>query len=236
MTLTSHRLKIEEKKALRRLASTLMLLFLSILFFIFIGLPLLAKIIATFSLNEKTKIIQNNESFLILPPTLDPLVEATNSAAISVSGFAQKEAAVKIIVNGGEEAKTRVDSEGRFLANDIVLAEGKNAINAVTLLDDRESSHSYTLYITYFKKPPKLEILSPNEGQRFSSEAKEIKIIGETDPGNKVFINDRFVIVNQEGKFSFPTTLNSGDNLFKITASDIAGNQTIIERKVTFTP
>lgn len=236
MTITSHRIKVEEKRALKKLLTTLAIFVFTLLFFIYIGLPLLAKIIVTLSSLQREKISNKiTAEPIIQRPILDSLVAATNSATVTFSGYGEKEATVKILINNEEVARTLTDSDARFITQDIKLVEGLNVITAISLKDSQESSPS-SLSITYIQKPPKLDILTPSEGQKFSGELKDIRITGETDPGNKVTINERLVIVNQEGKFNFPFTLSSGDNFLKIVATDKAGNQTIVERKVSFTP
>lgn len=237
MTISSHRLRVEEKKVLRKLITSLGIFIVAIIILIYAGIPILTKTIVFLTSFRKENITTNtSESNLINPPVLDALAEATNSSTISVSGTADKEATVKISVNDTEAAKVLAGNDARFVAKSVRLKEGVNTIVATILAQDKESSPSMPLVITYQKNPPKLDITSPAEGQKFLAESKEVTISGETDSGNKITINDRFVIVDPDGKFDYKVGLTSGDNNFKITATDIAGNQTIIERKVNFTP
>lgn len=237
MTLLSHRLRIEEKKVYRRLLISLILFVLFILAVVFAGIPLLTRTIIFLSSFHKENSTTNTiTTSKIEIPILNPLSEATNSSPILVSGIGEKETTIKILVNDDEAAKTLADKDGKFEAKNIKLREGQNNIVAVTLKYDQESSPSAPQIITYQKKPPKLDISSPNEGQKFLAESKDIAISGQTDPGNKVTINDRLVIVAQDGKFNYKVTLSDGDNNYKIIATDIAGNQTTVERKVSYSP
>lgn len=237
MVISSHRLKIEEKKVFRKLITSLGIFIASIFLVIFAGIPFLTKTIVFFSSFRKENPNVNIEnSSIINPPLFDSLPEATNSALISVSGLADKESTVKIVLNDTEVAKVTADKDSGFIAKNLKLQEGTNSIVGFSIKGNQESSPSSTLTIIYLKKPPKLDISSPSEGQKFIAESKDITISGETDPGNKVIINDRFIIVNQDGKFNSKVTLSDGDNTFKITATDIAGNQTIIERRVSYSP
>ncbi len=237
MVISSHRLKIEEKKVFRKLLVTLGIFFVSILIIIFAGIPLLTKTIVFLSSFRKENPGVNIESKSIInPPVFDSLTEATNSSIISVSGRAEKESTVKILLNDTEVAKVMADKDSRFKTKNLKLQEGSNSIVGFTMKNEQESSPSGALTIIYLKKPPKLDITSPSEGQKFIAESKDIFISGETDPGNRVVISDRFIIVNQDGKFNYKVTLSDGDNTFKIVATDIAGNQTIVERKVNYRP
>ena len=237
MTISSHRLRTEEKKLFKKLLFSFGFFLASIFFLIYIGLQLFAKfILFTSSMGKNNSTTETKESTILFPPILDPTFEATNTAKINVSGFGEKETTVKIIVNDEVFAKVPADKEGKFIVSNISLSEGTNSIKAITIKDDKQSSPSSALIVEYIKAAPKLEIEEPSEGENFYSDKKNISITGITDKGNKVSINDHQAIVDQEGKFSYPVTLSEGDNNFKIIAYDNAGNQTTLERKVIYHP
>lgn len=238
MTISSHRLRAEEKKLYRKLIGTAVLLISIIVIFVYAGIPLIVKIVVSISSlrGGGSAEMTTNSTSLIFPPVLDPVAEATNSAKITVSGFAEKESTVKIYVNGKEGVKVLVDKDGRFTASRVILEEGANIITAITVKEDKESSPSGEFAVVYKKNAPKLEISVPSEGQKFFSDSKDITILGETDPGNRVTVNDRLAIVNPNGKFDFRVSLSSGENTFKIIATDDAGNKTEMERKVNYSP
>jgi len=47
---------------------------------------------------------------------------------------------------------------------------------------------------------------------------------------------DRFVSVKDDGSFTYNLRLNDGENTLTIIARDAAGNETKLERKVTYQP
>lgn len=236
MVTSFHRLRAEEKKLYRKLIYTILFFLAALILFISVGLPLFAKIIVTLSSFRKENPSRNNTSYTILfPPILETNIEATNSARITVNGIADKETTVAISVNNREVVKVTADSEGKFKAPNIILTEGTNNITAQTIKGEQESSPSSVFSVVYKKTPPKLEITAPLDNQKFSGDTKDIVISGTTDPGNRITINDRLVIVDQDGKFTYPVTLSEGENTFKFVVYDIAGNQTTLQRKVTFT-
>lgn len=237
MITSTHRLRSEEKKFVRKLTTIFISLLLFIVFVVYAGLPLFAKfIIAVTSINQKpVKQNQSENAFLLFPPVLDPLQEATNSGLIKVSGTGDKEATIKIVLNNVEILKVLSDKDGRFQTAKIKLSEGTNTISATSTLNNQESSPSTQLTIIFKKSQPNLEVENPKDNQKFSDN-KEITISGTTDPENRVTINERFVIIGWDGKFKYPVTLTDGDNNLKIIASDNAGNQTTVERKVIFIP
>ena len=57
---------------------------------------------------------------------------------------------------------------------------------------------------------------------------------GMTYDNVTVTINDRMVVIKTDNSFSYTYPLNDGDNILKIVATDAAGNQTTVQRKVTY--
>lgn len=235
MELSSHRLRQEEKKLTRKLATSLAIVAVSGIFVIFFGLPLLAKVVF-FMTGGSPKQTQNttDTSLALLPPTLNPIVTATNSARISISGYSVIDATITIVVNDEESAKVPTDKEGKFYTPEITLQEGENKINAFVVRKDQESSPSATYTVIYKKSNPKIEISSPQNGVHIRQDNRDIIILGTTDAGNRLTINDRLVIVQNDGSFNFKVTLSDGDNTIKLQAADNAGNITEQELKLNF--
>lgn len=239
MNFTSHRERVTEKKLYRRIIVRLGFLVIFILFVIFAGLPLLARfiILTTPSAPNDNAASDNASSDSVLfPPNLDPLPEATNSSPIIISGYGEKNSAIEIFVNDKKWGSVTSDSQGKFVVKNVSLKEGDNKITAKNNLKNKESSPSGALLISFKKNPPKLDISKPGDGDKFTSENQNIYITGTTDSGNTVTVNDRNAIVNPDGSFSYPVTLSGGDNTFKIVATDDAGNQISVQRKVTYFP
>lgn len=235
MKLSSHRLRQEEKKFTRKLITSLTIVAVSGIFVIFFGLPMLAKIVFfTSGGSQKQSKNTTDASLALLPPTLDPIVTATNSARINVSGYSISDSTITVVVNGEESAKIPTDKDGKFNTTEIILKEGENKINAFVVRKDQESSPSATYIVNYKKSNPKIEIFSPQNGARIHQDSRDIYISGTTDAGNRLTINDRLVIVQNDGSFNFKVTLSDGDNTIKLQAADEAGNKTDQELKVIF--
>lgn len=237
MTTSSHLLRVQQKRLYRKFILGFSSIILGLIALIFVGLPLLAKIILLIAPGPKdvTTAGQSADGFLF-PPVLDPLIEATNSAKISVSGIGEKNAKVKILVNDKVKLTLSTDQDGRFLTKNLLLEQGSNSILAVSVKDDKESSPSSPAAIQYSNEPPTLEITTPSDNEKFMSDHKDILIQGETDPDNKVIIDSRPAIVGVNGKFTFKITLSDGENIIKITAQDPAGNTKVVEKKVNYIP
>ncbi len=207
------------------LASVLLIGFLAV-----VGIPLLVKI-SVFLGSTKTGIISTNDTTSPFPPTLDDLPNATNSARIIIKGYGEPGGTAHVFLNNNEIDKIIIDKDGLF-STDAKLTKGKNYITAtVTDAADNSSEQIDPILIQYMDKGPKLDIAQPADNDKVS--LAELTIQGVTDENATVTINDRFVTVNTDGSFEFPYRLSDGDNNLTITATDPAGNQTVVNRKVT---
>ena len=238
MLKSSHMIRVEEKKARKRLVGSLLLLLIIGFILIVGGIPLFTKfsLLLTSGGRDNTDNSGQSNSLPLLPPHLEPVEEATNSDKINIRGYANPGETVQLVVNDRSLDKLLVGNDGKFLASDIMLDEGENKVSAKVIKNDKESSPSDKLTIVYKKTPPNLDISEPNDNQNYFGDSKKAKVSGKTDPDTKVTINDRLEIVNNDGTFNDTIALNEGDNQIKIVAIDAAGNQTTINRKVTYKP
>lgn len=178
--------------------------------------------------STNSKDLQKNNLTYVAPPVLNPMPEATKSATITISGYAQDKQIIKLYVNGKLVDKTDVNKDKQFIFSDVELDKGLNEIKAKAQTDDnKESDYSSSLTINYIDNPPLLEINSPQDGQSVPKEP--LKINGKTDPGVKITINDFWAITEDDGAFSYTLSLHDGDNNIKIIATDAAGNTTTKE-------
>lgn len=235
MIISTRRVRAEEKRLIRKTIFTVAGIAGTGLFILFVGLPLFAR--AVFIGKSPPQSSTPDEQTILFAPVFNPLPEATNSSKIIVSGHAQKNAQVTLTVNNEPQKPLAVSDDGIFWTEDVRLKEGDNEIYGVTVVKDKESVASQTLRVVYKKGEPKLDIASPADDERFSSpDQQNIVIGGETDPGNRVIINDRVAITDQNGKFSLNFRLTDGENNLKFMVTDSAGNQVTKERKVHYSP
>lgn len=239
MAFTSSRVsRIEEKKTKRRLFLTLGGIIAIIVILYTVGIPLLARVSAILgSINSSQPNTANADTTAPFAPTLSPVNSSTNSAQLKLEGYAEPESTLKVMLNGEEAKKVLLGTEGSFSFDDITLDSGENTLYA-TATDDagNESAISKELKIIYKKGAPKLEVTEPSDGQTFGKNQQEIVVKGKTDKGVDLRINDRFVTVKDDGTFEYSLKLGDGENTLVIVVQDLAGNQTKIERKVTYSP
>ena len=80
-------------------------------------------------------------------------------------------------------------------------------------------------------------IESPGVGSELYGEnQKNVNIVGQTEAGVTLTINDRIATVSETGSFNFSTTLSEGENQFTLKAQDRAGNEAETSLTLRFTP
>lgn len=201
-----------------------------------VGIPLLVNFslfIGKFSKPYEEK--ANNQTF-IAPPVLSPLPSATNSAILAVSGKVILAESVKLYLNGELVDKIQVEKD-RFSFPGLSLKAGENLIQARAVTKEEKESELSNQHIVVLKiDPPSLTLESPKDQQVFGKDESTILLLGKTDPGTKVTVNDFWAIVDEQGNFSYSLALASGENKIKVIATDEAGNKAEVQRSVTYAP
>lgn len=172
---------------------------------------------------------------ILQPPELDPLPIATNSATIKVTGKATPGLTVIVYVNDSDTDKMTVDADGSFHFDTVKLIDGANTVNARVTDDKNNTSElSETLTVTNKKSKATLDVTSPTDGAHISGDKKSVTVSGKTDENSSVSVNGRVAVVRSDGSFSYDYPLPDGDTTLTVVATDIAGNQTTVERKVNY--
>lgn len=232
------RLKTTEEKRNIRNAVLLGVVTIFLLFGVFIfGLPTVAKFAAFLAdLRKSGEPVEINDSTPPAPPRLEPLPEATNKSSVEVLGESEPGATIILTFNR-DEVELVTDNEGSFRRT-FELNKGENTLRA-SAKDSagNESQKTDAVSIIFDDENPSLIISSPADGASFfGSKQRQLVVEGSTDSGASLSINDRFVLVEEDGTFAFATTLSEGENTFNLKALDKAGNQTEKSFKVTFSP
>ena len=117
-----------------------------------------------------------------------------------------------------------------------MIKPGENNIVAKTVVDNKESDPSNTITTILKSAPPSLNLFSPSDNQSFSKDQNMTEVKGTTDPDVKVTVNGLWAITDSNGNFEYSLPLQNGENTIKISATDLAGNKTEKEVKVTYSP
>jgi hypothetical protein len=232
------RLRTTEERKNLRTAVVLGVLTVLLIGGIFVfGLPTVAKFAAFLTdLRKSGEPVEVNDATPPAPPRLDSLPEATNKTSVEVSGESEPGATVILVLNG-ESREVLADSQGSFRLT-FELNDGKNTLSASAKdASGNESQKTDEFTLTFDDEEPSLNITSPSEGASFfGSKQRQIVIEGTTEAEASLTINDRFVLVEEDGSFAFATTLSDAENTFNLKSQDKAGNQTEKSLKVNFSP
>jgi hypothetical protein len=201
-----------------------------LLFFVFFLVPKLISFFFTFI--DKEAIFVEEDT---VPPQMPVLsnnpAEATFSANLNLHGFAEPKSKVIFLVNSTKSAEVEVAEDGQF-EHKLALVEGLNELSIFStdgVGNESLSTRSYA--ITRDSQVPNLEIESPTDGSVIELKKNRTTTIkGTTEPGAKVFINDRLVLADEEGNFSTNYYLAEGKNELNFVVTDKATNKT--ERKI----
>lgn len=172
----------------------------------------------------------------ILPaPQLFSLPKATNSAELKIAGYSQANSRVDIYLNDLNVKGLETDAEGKF-ESFLSLSLGTNKIYAVAeSANGQKSSPSESWTVYYENKPPELEITEP-ANQTIIKRNPNTTIKGKATANTKVTINGHQAIVNDDGTFAYPYTLQEGENKLEIICTDPAQNQTKLDWTLRFQP
>lgn len=175
------------------------------------------------------------QTVIILPPTVDPLPDATNSANLIISGKAHSKQEVIIYVNQQETVTLTASQDGTFKSREIQGSQGTNTVSAKSTDGNGHfSDMSNVVQTNVTNKQPTLTLDSPQSDASLNGDSNTVTVSGKTDSDNQVTVNGRFVVVSSSGSFSYTYPLSDGDNTISIIATDQAGNQTKIDRKVHY--
>lgn len=171
----------------------------------------------------------------LAPPVLNIPYEATNSAQINIKGYATPQSKVKLYLDDAAQQTIDAGNNGDFNFQNIVLSLGTNNISAKTIDGSgNESLASKTIKVVYDNQTPTLTLTAPEDNKTVQGGDKKVTVSGNTDPNNRVFINETQIILDKDGNFSSDQVLNDGDNIISVKAVSPTSNSTEIQRKVTY--
>jgi hypothetical protein len=231
---SSRLLKKQEKEMRKQTLFFIALSIVLLLFFIFIIIPNLIRLFFNFFDKDTIFDVDND-----LPPQAPVLSssppEATFSAQLKIEGFADPESKVVFVLNGEQVEEKEVDDEGEF-DQEISLEKGENQLTVYAINEaGTESLQSKSYQIVYDDEAPIISIIEPEANSVIELKRnRNTEVIGETKPHSRVYLNDRLILVGEDGQFSSNYYLDEGENILKFLAVDKAGNQSELEIKVEF--
>ena len=187
------------------------------------GLPVLFNLTTLISNYKKPPTKISEKTITPTIPRLSEDLTATSSAKIKISGVADPKVTVELFQNDNSLGTVVAKDDGIF-SFDVTLTKNNNTVTAQAINDaGQKSGLSEPYQINFLNSPPKLEVSVFQDGV----------VSGSTDPGVTVSVNDRLIVVESNGKFSYILDLKNGENKIKVVATDQAGNQTTKELTAT---
>lgn len=229
--------RVRSRKAGKQGVIYLILTLIIIVVAIAWGLPAIARLTGYLVNTDDTAII--NDELRPTPPIFSDIPEATFSAQVRIAGFAQPGLEVVLFINGAEYERKLVAESGTFNFERVVLTEGDNEAYAyTTTAHDLMSEKSKSYKIAVDETKPSVTVDTPKDGEVFRGQGQRITTFsgGVSELGSKVFIGERMVILQSDGKFSLPYQLVEGDQEIQIKAIDKAGNEGVSSIKLRWEP
>jgi len=202
------------------------------------GINLFVKLTAWWA--DQQTIVNNDPEDTVAPspPRLVITNRVVKESNFSLIGFSEPESGITLTNNGQPVAKVNADSNGQFNFSDLTLVEGENALSVKA--SDKAgnfSQPSSTETIIFDNKPPALQLEYPTNGSDFrGADSQTIEIRGKTEEKARVWINDKLVIIGEDGQFVATHRLNQGNQELKIKSIDSAGNETEQVISVSYSP
>ena len=201
------------------------------------GLPAVARLTGYLISSDDTDITIAEQR--PTPPIFSDIPEATYSAQVRIGGYAQPGLDVVLYINGAERESKLVSESGTFTFDKVHLTEGDNTAYAYTATPhDLRSEQSKSYVIVLDGSKPTVTIDTPKDAEVFRGQGQRITTFtgSVNEPGAKVYIGERMVIVQSDGKFSLPYQLVEGDQEISIKAIDKAGNEGLSSIKLRWEP
>jgi len=227
--------RFEERKNLKSAAILGVITVVLVVLFIFFGLPAMAKFAAFLTDLRKSSLpVETNDTTPPAPPRLEPPPDSTNENSIDLAGSTEPGATIILSLNNNTE-EVIANNDGQFIFT-LKLNKGSNTISVLAKdTAGNESQKSESVTVLYDTDAPSVEISTPYDGQKFfGPKQRQIVITGSTESTAALTINERFVLVENNGAFTFTTSLSEGENIFDIKVQDKAGNSTQKAIKVSF--
>jgi hypothetical protein len=216
---------VEEKKNIKRAVSYVVLSIVTLIILVIFGLPLLIKFAGFIgNIGDSNNPVTIDDMTPPAPPQFDNIPEFTNQENLEITGMSENGARITIRANN-DESEVVANSDGRFNFT-FNLSDGENAIDAIaTDTGGNVSTQTKTYNIVYDNTDPELTVESPSDNSSYyGAGQRQLTIKGNVNESVDLTINDRFVSVNEDGNFTFTTTLSEGENKFEVKAVDPAGN------------
>jgi glucodextranase-like protein len=160
-------------------------------------------------------------------PIADSLPAYTREPQLPLTGkvpsfAAQAGRSIQFVLNGSVVATMLLEPSGAFNGT-LALREGANTIG-IALIADRDVVAASSYNVVLDRTPPTMTLSQPAAGSTL--DAKNIVVVGTTEPGSTITVNGRIVAISPEGGFTDSFSATAGSVPITVVARDRAGNET----------
>ena len=168
-------------------------------------------------------------------PVFSDLPKSVKDEEIKLSGYAQAGYTVILYVNGPETARTTASADGKFEFSGIKLNTGKNTVFAKSS-DGKgsDSENTEMVFIEVDKNSPKIEEVSPKDGEVVRNLDKRVTVSGKINEKATISVNGKTAVQKPDFTFDFLLGVEEGSVKIKIEAVDEAGNKSEKEFTVKY--
>jgi hypothetical protein len=221
----SRLIKTQEKKNIRKAFLYIILTILILTVIFFLGLPTIVKFSAFLThVRQSSEPVEKKDTTSPIQPRISDLPVATNKERLDIKGTTEPGATVILFINN-KESEILANSDGEFLYT-LELENKTNTISAISRdSSGNESPETESIKVIFDDTPPETEITKPDDSSEFfGTKQRQVVVEGKTEDDASLKINERVVVVENDGTFSFAMSLNEGENILTIITKDKAGN------------
>jgi hypothetical protein len=176
--------------------------------------------------NRGVKVVRFRKDTIVTPIDIYPR-NGTWTNLTEISLFGQIEENSTILIRTQDAFSNFTTNETRFnvttgtFSVKVALRNGTNLFR-IDILDGYGNNATEYITIIQDRAAPFLNVSSPPV-QTYYTRERRLMLEGRTEPGATLYLNGR-VKLSEDGNFSWPLTLDIGENVLNITAVDAAGN------------
>ncbi|MDP4162259.1 MAG: S8 family serine peptidase [Bacillota bacterium] len=155
----------------------------------------------------------------------------TKESHVNFTGTSNANGTSINLYNGSTFVGTGKVENGQF-SIPTTLNVGSNVFTVKADAEGNETESSEPVNVTLDQKAPDVNVTDPIDGYKTNKDVVTVNGSVSDDNQGSLTINDQSVKVKNDGTFSYPVVVTPGENTITIKATDLAGNETVVTRKV----
>ena len=201
-----------------------------IVLFVMIVLPKLIEWTANIKMMSEGEKVKTQ---ILQAPIVNAPAAYTSESELILTGYAVAGSTLQLVRNGQKDGQMAVPENGEFSWT-VKLNDGENSF-AFYVINQQgdESKLSQSFRVILDQEVPTIT-LDELAGEIVGRDNQSLTIVGITEAEIDVYINERLIRSNNEGRFSGVIHLEEGENNIAIRVEDRAGNQNELITKVDF--